>query len=549
VMNTLTRRDFMKVVGVGTLGASAALALASCGTKTDAGTATGGAATGGTTGGTTTGGTTGGGTTSGGTAGGDGPVSIVWGSYDNQGGHDNFSGATTAVYPRILQLYQDTLFASNHDGTYDPWIATDWKWSDDFLHLNVKIRDDVYFHSGDKLVADDVKFSFERVVFNLEENSSTYLKGEIESIEVVSDTELNFNFVLPTSCFMLYAANHFGIINQSAWESSEDFWDNPDGSGPYIMTDSNVSTSVFTFQRWDEWWGWDDKHSTNVDTITYRGITDVTSRVASIRAGECDVIDDVPLDQLDLLAGEGISVGSYDRCRPYAFLLQCGNDRPFSDVNLRKAFSLSLDRQTICDSILGGGRPSTCLATPEMIGHIDGSKLDYDPAAAKALVDASNYNGEEIIYLTSDVICANATELAQAVQAWANEVGLNLKIDMLDNASFQARARAGDYDIRVTGSPCNDGDPNGFVKVLGAMDAQKMHYDNEEFDNILDEAYHCVDTAERDELYQQAFQIVNDDLPCLPMWWPTEGWAIKPNVEGMIIYPDAMFDMRWIKVN
>ncbi len=482
------------------------------------------------------------------TASADGKVHVVWGSFDNQQSIDNFKQGTTSVFPRMAQLFEDHLFESNHDGTYEPFVATDWEWTEDYLTLTVHIRDDIFFHSGDNLVAEDVAFTFNRELTNMEESiTSTTLKRDIESVEAVDERTVVFHFLHPTASFMSDTTN-YGLLNKSAWEEmgAEAFWENPDTSGPYLLTSKDFTSSIFEFERWDEWWGWNDERQSNVDVITYKAITDATSRVSAIRAREVDIIDDVPLDNLEMLKSEGINAGSYFRDRPYQLGFQCGEQSPFHDKRLREALSLAFDREAMCESIIGGGTPADWSVSPTMMGYDkDNAGFEYNVDKAKKLVEESDYNGEEVVFLISKVIHAHATEIAQAVQAWGQQIGINIKVDLLDNASVVDRRNAGDYDICIGGSPTTNGDPIMMVNLL-FLDRQKMNYDNPEFKEICGKALETVDPEERNELYKQIFKVVHDDLPQLPMFNAEEGWAMTPELSGVKFYADAQFDMRWM---
>lgn len=481
-----------------------------------------------------------------------GEKTVVWGCYDSQQSLDNFGSGTTTVWMRIAQLFEDHLFDSNHDGTYEPWIATDWEWSDDYLTLTVNIRDDVYFHSGDKLTAEDVAFTYNRPIQYMEDHiTSTTLVGFLNNAEATSDTQVVFHFDVPTYSFFSDSCNAFGIINKSAWEEDPNFWEHPDGSGPYLLDSFDSSTSVFEFTRWDEWWGWKEGHTTNVDHIIYRGITDTTSRMSALRAHECDIVDDVPLDQIEMIGAEGFSVGTYFRDRPYFFGIQCGEQSVFHDVRMREALFLCIDRDALVGSIVGGGSAADWPVSPTMMGY-DATKAsyEYNVEKAKQLVQEAGYDGREVVYITSNVIHAHAAEIAQALQAWCAAIGINLTIQMTEVASYNAARKDGQYDICIGGSPTKDGDPGSIVKGYMYEGMQRNNgYDNPELRALAAKAMETVDDAERNELYKQCFAFVNSDYFNISLFNAEEGWAMNPKLSGIGIVNDAMFDMRWMHLD
>ena len=423
---------------------------------------------------------------------------VVWSSADQVLTLDNFN-STGSVYYRLTMLWGDSLFASDHEGNYSPWIATEWEWSDDYLTLTVKLRDDVKFINGEPLTAEDVKFTYERVV-NSTDLTSAVLKGELESVDVIDDYTCQFNFAAPCARFM-NESDRFVIICKSAYEADPEafFSKAPVGSGAYEIVEYDPTTSIIRFERNDDWWGWTEENKSNVDAIVYRPITDTTSRVAALRAGEVDYIDDVPLDNLELLNSEGYYTESFFRQRPYYLFIHCP-DGILADKNIREALSLCIDRQALCDSIIGGGEVATWPFSSSMIGYKETEGYEYNPEKAKELIAASGYNGEEITFMVSNSVHSRAAEIAQAIQSWAQEVGLNLKVEMLEQATASEKRRSGNYQIGIAGSPQRNGDAfNMYTQDFSRTDQFHTGYVNEELFEKLDDISQTVNIEERSE--------------------------------------------------
>lgn len=462
---------------------------------------------------------------------------------------DNHADTVTSLV-EIVYLYGDPLFATDHEGNYTPWLATGWEWSEDWLDLTVHLRDDVEFHNGDKMTAEDVKFTYERVI---QDNTlkNAKLQKEVESVEVVDDTTCIFHFTAPTPRFFMDSIR-FVVIDKDAYEADpENFFKKPVGTGPYVVDSFDPNTANLSLTRNDNWWAWTEENKSNVDVIRYTCISDATSRTSALRTGEVDLVEDIALDDLDVIASEGLKGETFFQQRHYFFAVNCNEGSPLADLKVRQALSMCIDRELICTSILGGGEAADWPFASFMVAYdAENAGYEYNPEKAKALLEESGYNGEEIIITYGNGVMPRGDEVMQAIQAMAGEIGFNIGIEVLDNATVVEMRESGQYDLCVGGQTAQGGEPfNEYIQLLGRRDKCVTGLVDEELFSIIDKVSTEMDPKVREEELKVAYKRVMDNLNFLYLVNPEIGVGMAGDIEGVILNTDAFHDYRFIRRN
>ena len=183
-----------------------------------------------------------------------------------------------------------------------------------------------------------------------------------------------------------------------------------------------------------------------------------------------------------------------------------------------------------------------------MIGYKETEGYEYNPEKAKELIATSGYNGEEITFMVSNSVHSRAAEIAQAIQSWAQEVGLNLKVEMLEQATASEKRRSGNYQIGIAGSPQRNGDAfNMYTQDFSRTDQFHTGYVNEELFEKLDDISQTVNIEERSEKLKDALQIVMDEYVFIFLFQAEEAIAMKPEITGLQLYTDGVHDNRYLQ--
>ncbi len=459
----------------------------------------------------------------------------------------------------MTNLVWDTLIIRDDTtGEYESWLAESYEIAADGSSMTFKLRQDAYFSNGGQVTADDAVFSFNRLINDTEripDNGAKAVRQYVSSIDKTDEFSFVVNFKVPNPEFTYFLCS-FPILCEKAYNEMgyDAYFAAPVGSGPYTVGNFDSANSNATFNlRTDEhgWWGYDYADSyTNVKTINVAYAPEATTRLASLRAGEANIVSDVPTTDADALTADGYKIEVLP-ATTYVFLqFRCDSGSVFSNRDLREAMSLCIDRKSIVAALLGGyGVAATTNALPGNLGYREDIAYEYNVEKAKELVEKSGYNGEPIkfIYTTSTVSIAN--ELAQAIQSMATEVGINLQVTPLEVAVYDDARSSRDYDMSIA-SILKSG--NMWFKTAAEVignDRFNTGLENTELMNLGHEIGTTMDQAKLDELLGKMAGIeLTEFEPNIYLYFPTLLYAQDPKVSDVCWHSEHRADLKFIKV-
>jgi peptide/nickel transport system substrate-binding protein len=358
-----------------------------------------------------------------------------------------------------MRFLFDSLTGTNDEGEVDKTTgaAKDWSMSADAINWTFTLRDDIKFHNGDPLTAEDVKFS---IALMTSEDSVASYKTKVtasipspDAITVVSPTELAITAVKPTG-FLNWDLSDIqgveGLIQPKNYTESvgnDAFAKSPVGSGPYKWVDQRKGDFMELEAVENHW----RDGAPVYETVIFRIIPEESTRIAALKAGEVDVIS-VSRERAPQLKSDGLNIFSKNEASVLGlyFHEQWRDDSVWKDINVRKAFNLAINRAEICEFIFAGEcSPAAVYPWPDIAPGVDTAlePYSYDPEEAKRLLDASNYNGEEVAirsYPRADV--PEGPRFIEAVSAYLTEIGVNVKIIPTEYASYRQERLAHTLD-------------------------------------------------------------------------------------------------------
>ncbi|MDD2494995.1 MAG: ABC transporter substrate-binding protein, partial [Tissierellia bacterium] len=260
----------------------------------------------------------------------------------------------------------DTLIRESSDGTLVPGIAEEWKFSDDGKEIVFKLRNDVKFHNGDQMTADDVVFSFNRAI------NSTFTKritGSMDRMEKVDDSNvkliLKYSYGPVLDCI---ATSNLGIVSQKAVEADEEgFARNPVGTGAFKFVEWSNGEKI-VFESFDDYY----RGEANIKNLTFKIISDKTSAAVALENGEVDVLlSPAEADRNNLIDNENIKY--YETESNSFYFISFNNEEGlFSNKLLREAISYAIDRESLIIGALEGNGaalesaiPTNCFGAPQ----------------------------------------------------------------------------------------------------------------------------------------------------------------------------------------
>ena len=431
-----------------------------------------------------------------------------------------FTGLTTVDY--------DTYEAA-------PGVATDWESNEDQTVWTFEIGEDWTFHNGEEVTAQNFVDTFNWTVDpdNAQAGAGFYdvfvgyedvANGdaeELEGVTAVDDYTLEFELNEPFSPLpLMFSYSAFYPVPDEAFEDPDAFEQAPIGNGEYQMDGEWVHDVEVNMDRYEEW---PIESSGGPDRVEWRIYNDVETAYRDVQAGELDVLEQTPpnlLTQVDADFGDNqanFETASYEY---FGFPFY---EEPFDDPDIRHALSMAIDREQIIETIFNGARtPATNIIPPALPQARDGvcEYCEFDPEAAADLYEEADGPSELTYYFNSG---AGHEDYVEAI---ANMWQEHLPVD---DVSFQSLEFAQYLDLQeeesITGpyrlgwsltypSPQYAMEP---IYTTGAA-SNYFDYSNEEFDDLIAQA-NSADPEEADEYYQQAEDILLEDMPGAPLWF------------------------------
>ena len=468
------------------------------------------------------------------------------------------AGAMTGSNWFIFSARDDYLFSQLIDRDTDavsihPDVATSWDVSADGLTYTFNLRDDVRFHDGEQLTAEDVKYSLE-MFFHPDTGAShgrtsglDQLAGaaefeagdadEITGIKVLDDFTLELNLVAPRSsvlsnmaAFNIWPKHLLEGIAFADLGETEYAVRNPVGSGPFTMGDFEPDQFYILKANEDYYAG-----RPYLDQIIFRiGLSGATA-FAALENGEIH------------MAGRVTAV-EYERYKddPNIVLLggQLGggmtvwanHNRPlWQDARVRQALLHALDREAMAEAYYGELAEvlHLRLTNPEFVSP-NITKYDYDPDKARALLEEAGWDSElEVSFVTYYQDDQNKRIHAAMQQYW-NDVGIKVDLVYLDGPAWVARVYDND-DFDMSYGCCGWFNPDQLRLSLGCDRSWPAgrnvgHYCNEEFDALAEAAMSEPDPAKRKEMLYKATEIITAEAGEIPVFWPTRFSAFSASV-------------------
>ena len=552
-MKRISRRNFLKVAGVG----AAALGLAACGGSKSGSTATSGSTAGSTAGGVNTAGFT-----------------VQYGSNPetlDPALNSAIDGANT-----IITIFEPLLLI-NENNEVVGGQAESWETSEDGLTWTFTMRDGLKWSDGTDLNAKDFEYSFKRMVDpNTAAPYAETCLGMIDGFEEAagfpdadgnptaepnpdalnvkaSDDGKTLTIVLSYPCSYFDKMAAFATmspVQQATVEANGDAWcTSPDtfvSNGPYMITDWTPSERIVLTKNPNYVGGWDNSKIVS-DTITLLLLEDSSAAFAAYNSGEAQLIKDVPTDEIPSLtkAEDGGDFYVDTILGTYYVSLNLQRDA-FKDAKVRKALSLAIDRDYVANTIMQG----TYSAADSIVGpgivdesgyfHDNGNapyiSADYEAnlAEAKKLLEEAGYpNGEgypTIEYSTNDA--GYHVPLAEYLQQAWGDLGITLTINKMEWSSFTPARRAGEYDVARNGWVMDYNDPSNMLDLFCSGNGNNDgKYSNPDFDAAID-ASRVADSAEHFAQLHKAEDILMEDMGCLPIAYYNDYWLQSPTLKG-----------------
>lgn len=329
----------------------------------------------------------------------------------------------------------DGLTRIDATGEVQPGLAEAWESNDDVSEWTFQIRPDVTFHDGTPLTAADIVFTYETILAS-DESTNKAAISMVDSVVATDDSTVVFTLKNPYAAFGSMAAT-IGIVPQAAYEAAAgQFAANPVGTGPYKYVSQSDGVDYVVEKNTDYWGAEPD-----IDSVTFAFVGAEDARVSGVESGTLDIAI-IPPNQVEALAGSTTVETATAPGNQVVFLGANSAAGPLANTDLRNAISLAVDREAITNALLGGlAEPTGQILAEGVTGYVPGIDVpEQDVEEAAMLVASSGYAGEEItLEFASSGGLARGSEVAQAIEGYLSEIGLNITLVGVDQASFSLK--------------------------------------------------------------------------------------------------------------
>lgn len=349
-------------------------------------------------------------------------------------------GSDMAAASVFVNVY-DPLVMPTKDGGIEPWVATEWTVSDDGLVWEFKLRDDITFHSGNKLTAKDVAYTMNRMIY-LGEGFGYLFSGSISEAVVVDDYTVKFicskvNGTLMSALVRLYILDSELVKANYASGDYGDFGDygkafllgNDAGSGPYKLKEFVANTYVNCEKYEDYWAGFE---ANNPEEFKLIGTNEAVTIKTMMLRQELEIADKYQSSEnvAAMAEMEGVEVKSiFTGLNMY--LLLNNQKAPTDDEHIRKALAYMLDYETICKNILPDSIKANSIIPSNLLGYKSMNDYKFDIEKVKEEISLSKYADNiqdypiEVCWIAET---PNREKLALLIQAVASQVGVDVNV-------------------------------------------------------------------------------------------------------------------------
>lgn len=439
---------------------------------------------------------------------------------------------TTAYFSfEVLENVFDTLVEPDADLQMKPALAESWEVSPDQLTWTFRLRPGVTFHDGTPLTADDVVFSYRRIIDEQLANSDKF--SSVTAVEAPDPATVVLRVDRPTPNMLTNIGGFKGmaIVSRANVDSGR-IATHPVGTGPFSFVGQKSGDSISLAANPDYWDG-----APGVSGVTFRFISEPSTALSALQAGEIDWTDSVPPQRVAQLRDDESLQLSVTPSNDYWYLALNEAREPWNDVRVRQAVAHAIDRDAIVQATSYGTAAVNELAIPEgnpwftpYDRYRDDGEQGLD-TARKLLQEADAAPTELDMLVTTEY--PETVTAAQIVADNLAPLGITVGIRTVDFATWLDEQNSGNFDMLMLGWLGNI-DPDDFYYAQhhtdGTSNAQK--FSNPEVDRLLDAGRVETDQATRKDVYARAATLIADEVSYIYLYNSSVIQAWNPALTG-----------------
>jgi len=453
-----------------------------------------------------------------------------------------------------------------------PQLATDWKQTSPTV-WRFNLRRDVKFHDGTPFSADDVIFSFERA-----RSDGSDVKMYVGAIQEIRKIDAHAVDIVTREAFPILPDTFTTwYIMSKAWceknnaarpvdvrKGTENYAStHANGTGPFMLKSREPGVRTVLVPN-PNWWS---KPEHNVTEAAFTPVANAATRVAALISGEIDMMEPVPLQDLqriqsspDLKIMQGMEARTIflgmDQKRDELLFSNVKGKNPFKDKRVRQAFYQAIDIEAIKSRIMRGtSTPTALMVAPVVNGYAPelDKRLPYDPDSAKKLLAQAGYpDGFEVGMNCPNDRYVNDSEICQAVAAMLARIGVKINLVAETKAIFFPKILRRDTSFYMLGWTPADLDSQNALFALMATPGEGGQgqfnlgaYSNPRLDELTHKIASENNVARRQGMIAEAFKIHGEDIGHLPLHQQPLVWGMRKSVE-MVQLANNFIQLKWV---
>ncbi|WP_045388621.1 ABC transporter substrate-binding protein [Falsirhodobacter sp. alg1] len=460
---------------------------------------------------------------------------------------------------QIINNIHNGLLKVAYDGeavSFEPDLAETWDIEDDRTHL-FKLRPDVMFHDGTPCDAEAVKFSLLRVKEGTPASPHAWKLELLEEIEIVDPLTIRLRFTQPYAFLPVALTGSTGragtIVSPAAVEKyGADYGRNPVGTGPFKFVSWRENDSIELEANPDYF----EPGLPKLARASFMLIDEPTTAVAALVSGQVQGMNDCPMQLVQQLKNVP-NVTLYGEIEGnYSYVGMNTTRAPFDDVNLRRAVAFAIDRDALMkQAYFGLAQQAYTPISPPMTGYFDpdiatsgrGHFFDLEKAKEYRAL-AANQDEIEVTYLMAERGPVG-TRVAQVIAPMLAEIGIKVKLELLESATWVQRMKDRDFDMLDFDWVADlDPDETLFPEFKTGGSWNYWGWSDPEFDRLCTEAQVVLDVPERAGLYHAAEDILMDSAPVAMLAHLPIYKAFTNNVQGFEYIPADLLNLHTVSL-
>jgi len=464
-----------------------------------------------------------------------------------------------AVFPRSLQTGQssfaalslvsqtnEALVGRDDAGTLRPGLAERWEQVDDTT-TRFYLRQGVKWHDGEDFNADDVVFTIDRIVDPKNAYGLLARIGQVAGATKVDDytVDIKTKSIFPTlvrglSDIVMEPAHYYEA------KGADEVVKHPIGTGPFVYG-NYVPGDRYELTANPDYWG----GAPAIEKLVIREIPEAATRVASLIAGETQIIEEVPVDLISEIEASGRAEINEITTSAGLILTFDVRKAPFDNPLVREAFDYAIDKPAIFEAMLQskGELLDGQLLTKSTLGYNPNlSARPYDPEKAKALLAEAGFDFSTPVPIstqsgkyTSDV------DIVNAVTGMLGDIGVRATVNVVEGGVWSQMTAAKDYGPIYMIGWYSLGDAD-FASVWFTEIGKRSVWINSDYDRLFTEARSTNDEAERVAKYHEMMEIMHRENPAMFLFGLPSIYATGKKIEGFTAASDKLLRLATTKI-